>query len=246
MIKGMLAIFLALAMLLPMGYRYGRSLWYPFYVKMVGQRTVEDVIYRYGYKAESRLKPYFTSAGLNFPPQEVSLLTIKDQLQMELWAKQDNNWHYVRTYPLLANSGTKGPKLRQGDKQIPEGLYKITFLNPNSRYHLSMKLNYPNAFDQQKAVTDGRTRLGGDIFIHGKDVSIGCLAVGDQAIEELFTLVHRIGKRQVSVVIAPTDPRLQALKPPLTSPRWTNHLYQQIAHAFTPYSHPVVSANHYP
>ena len=73
---------------------------------------------------------------------------------------------------------------------MPEGVYRIVALNPNSSYHLSMKLDYPTEFDLSKARAEGRTRPGSDIFIHGKAVSIGCVAVGDDAIEEIFVLVR--------------------------------------------------------
>jgi murein L,D-transpeptidase YafK len=75
-------------------------------------------------------------------------------------------------------SGKAGPKLREGDGQVPEGIYRIDGLNPNSSYHLSLKLNYPNDFDLEQARTEGRTELGGDIFIHGKAVSIGKTRAG--------------------------------------------------------------------
>jgi len=71
----------------------------------------------------------------------------------------------VADYRITAASGTAGPKLREGDRQVPEGIYRIVGLNPNSRYHLSMKLDYPNAFDRHQAARDGRARPGSDIFI---------------------------------------------------------------------------------
>ena len=69
-------------------------------------------------------------------------------------------------YPILAASGVLGPKLREGDKQVPEGIYGAEALNPNSKFHLSIRLNYPNTFDRRMAQSDGRTQLGGDIMIH--------------------------------------------------------------------------------
>ena len=113
----------------------------------------------------------------------------------------------VRSWPVLTASGGPGPKLREGDRQVPEGVYSVDQLNPNSAYHLSLRLNYPNAFDRAHAATDGRERLGGDIFIHGKDVSIGCLAIGDDAIEELFWLAGTAGKDAFTTVIVPTEGR---------------------------------------
>ena len=95
-----------------------------------------------------------------------------------------------------------------------------------------MKLNYPNAFDSQWAKKEGRTEPGTNIFIHGKAVSVGCLAMGDPAIEELFVLVSEIGKAQVSVIIAPVDPRKQTLSPAEGDKPWVATLYQDIERAF--------------
>ena len=92
---------------------------------------------------------------------------------------------FVLADPILAASGVSGPK-REGDKQVPEGFYRIELLNPNSRYHLSLRVNYPNADDLERARQDGRalSTLGGDIMIHGGSASIGCLALGDPAVGE--------------------------------------------------------------
>ena len=108
---------------------------------------------------------------------------------------------------MTAFSGTLGPKLREGDGQIPEGIYGIGYLNPNSSYYLSLKVTYPNTSDRARAKADGRTNLGGDIMIHGKAVTIGCVPVGDDAIEDIFYLASAVGIKNVSVVIAPYDMR---------------------------------------
>ena len=68
-------------------------------------------------------------------------------------------------YPIRAASGALGPKLREGDRQVPEGVYDIESLNPNSRFHVALRVGYPNAFDRQMAGREGRTALGGDIMI---------------------------------------------------------------------------------
>lgn len=213
-------------------YFFGRGIWFPMYVDMIGKRTVTDVIAEYGVAAEEKLTDAFVSAGVSFPPQEIALLAIKEDKTLELWARQGERWSFVKNYQVLAASGKSGPKLREGDKQVPEGVYKIVGLNPNSSYHLSMKLNYPNAFDLAWAQKEGRTSPGSDIFIHGKSVSIGCLAVGDSAIEELFYLVHKVGKDNSMVIIAPQDPRVQTLVPPEGAPVWVDELYREIKAAF--------------
>ena len=130
---------------------------------------------------------------------------------------------------MTAFSGTLGPKLREGDGQIPEGIYGIGYLNPNSSYYLSLKVTYPNASDRARAKVDGRTNLGGDIMIHGKAVTIGCVPVGDDAIEDIFYLASAVGIKNVLVVIAPYDMR-KGRKPELErSPlKWYPNLCEEI------------------
>ena len=179
-------------------------------------------------KAQQRIRVRFEQAGVAWPPPKIALLALKQNRRLELWASAQKKWHLIHTYAILGASGTAGPKLRQGDKQVPEGAYRILWLNPKSRYHLSMKLNYPNAEDRRHAREEGRNNPGGDIFIHGKDVSIGCIAIGDPAIEELYTLAQRIGVEKVRVYIAPSDPRQRPLRAPPQSPAWLNARYQQL------------------
>jgi len=118
---------------------------------------------------------------------------------------------------------------------VPEGIYQLLYLNPHSRFHVSMKVSYPNEFDRRHAAADGRTRLGGDIFIHGDAVSIGCIAVGDTAIEELYTLVEDTGVRNVRVIIAPNDMRNGRAEIAPDGPRWIGELYRDIANALAAY-----------
>ncbi|MFN2352660.1 MAG: murein L,D-transpeptidase family protein, partial [Kiritimatiellia bacterium] len=144
----------------------------------------------------------------------------------------------LKTYPILGASGVIGPKLQEGDMQIPEGLYRIESLNPNSMYHLALRVSYPNAFDQEKGKLDGREDLGGDIMIHGKDCSIGCLAMGDEAAEDLFVLAAETGIDNIAVILTPVDFRTQALpaqRPAL--PDWTTELYTAIMQALMKIGH---------
>jgi len=167
---------------------------------------------------------------VSYTPKKITLIGIKDKKILEVWAlDQKSAWHLVHTYPILAASGKLGPKLNEGDLQVPEGIYKITWLNPNSNYHLSMKINYPNKYDWEKAKLENRRQPGSDIFIHGKTASIGCLAIGDKAIEELFALVKKIGVNKTQVILTPTDMRIQ--KPDtahLQHIPWINELYNRI------------------
>lgn len=213
----------------------GRGTWQPWVQTLRGQQTVASVIAEVGEAARQALRDDFVPAGVVYPPQKLTLLAIKSEDKLELWAKNTAGKNtLIRHYPILAASGVAGPKLREGDHQVPEGIYQISGLNPNSSYHLSMKLNYPNAFDLQHAKAEGRTEPGTNIFIHGKAVSIGCLAMGDAAIEQLFTLVHDVGRTNVTVIITPTDPRLAELTMPQNAPNWVSGLHQTITAAVKP------------
>lgn len=190
--------------------------------------------------ANQRLADKFQTANAVWPPHEITLVAIKDEKIVEMFARRDGGeWKLIHRYRVLAASGKAGPKLRQGDKQVPEGVYGISFLNPNSRYHVSLRVNYPNAFDRQMAAKDGRHELGGDIMIHGKNLSIGCLAVGDAAAEELFVLAANVGLPKVQLIIAPTDFRrtgLPRIEP--GQPAWLAELYRELAGAMSEFNPP--------
>ncbi|TAL58420.1 MAG: hypothetical protein EPN84_13020, partial [Legionella sp.] len=195
-------------------------------------------IKRYGLRVEPQLKSYFAKARVEYPPREVALLAFKSERKVELWARDSaESWVHVHSYPLTGFSGRLGPKLRENDKQIPEGVYKLVNFNPFSSMHLSMMINYPNNFDREKGSIDGRKELGNNIFIHGKNLSVGCLAVGDLAIDQLFVLARRVGLKNIQVIIAPNDLRY---KKPTTSnfaqPRWLPELYQHIAESLKPFT----------
>lgn len=210
---------------------HGRGIWVPLWLRVVGERSVADVLARYGSAARARMKPYFDRARIPYPPQRVSVLVFKRERRMAVWASYGNRWRFIRDYPILAASGHAGPKLREGDRQVPEGLYRVAGLNPNSSYHLSILVDYPNAFDRQMAQREKRTRLGGDIFIHGKSASIGCVAIGDVAIEDVFTLVAETGPRNVGLTFAPNDLRAAGAPLPDDAPLWVAQLYRTIAAA---------------
>lgn len=199
------------------------------YLPFPGEWTVGDVFRAYGNSVKDKLGYYFQKAHVAYPPREMALLAFKQEKKLELWARDHGEFRLIRDYFIMAASGDAGPKLKQGDRQVPEGIYRITDLNPNSHYHLSMKINYPNEFDLTHAEMDGRSDLGSDIFIHGKDASIGCLAMGDAAIRELFILTAQVGVNNVKVVIAPHDPKSYPLASSEELPVWTSELYAMIS-----------------
>lgn len=196
-------------------------------------------IQRYSYVAKRKLLPYFNRAGVHYPPQALAFLIFKHSARFEVYAKnKGGRWKYIHSFQVLAASGVSGPKLRSGDRQVPEGVYHIIGLNPQSRFDLSMQLNYPSNFDRQMAQRDGRRRLGADIFIHGAKRSIGCVAIGNRAIEQLFPLVYYVGIENVEAIIAPIDFRLYKPTKSRVHPRWLPFLYGTIKRALKPFPLP--------
>ncbi len=204
---------------------HGRSAWHPVVRRVTGPRTVESVLADIGPDRRPVLEREARRLGLPYPPPRLTLVGLKQERTLEVWARKDDRWVRYRTYPVLAASGGPGPKLREGDRQVPEGVYRLTHLNPASSYHLSIRVDYPNVFDRARGAEDRRASLGGDIYVHGKSVSIGCLAIGDDNIEELFTLVADVGLRNARIVIAPA----RSLDVPEGAPAWTAGLYRDIA-----------------
>jgi hypothetical protein len=207
-----------------------RSLLSPMSNKITNRKTVADRLGEFGDAARARLKPGFDNAQVKYPPAGIKLLAVKAERAMEVYATDgsgSNRW--IHTYPILAGSSYPGPKLKEGDGQVPEGVYSIESFNPNSSYHVSLRVGYPNEFDRAMAAKEGRTNLGGDIMIHGKNVSIGCLAMGDEAAEDLFVLAADTGLTNISVVITPVDFRAGKTVPKAAKvPAWCDELYAQI------------------
>jgi murein L,D-transpeptidase YafK len=127
----------------------------------------------------------------------------KQERELELWARTGTGvYALLDTWPICTYSGELGPKLRQGDGQAPEGVYQVGRgqLNPFSSYHLSFDLGYPNAFDR------AHRRTGDYLMVHGSCVSIGCYAMGDDGIEEIYSLLAAAlanGQAQVQVHALP-------------------------------------------
>jgi hypothetical protein len=199
--------------------------------RLLRRYTVEDRLETFSPVVEHRLRPLFAAQEIEFPPVELAYLIFKDSRRLECYARTaiDQPWKLATSYPILKLSGTLGPKLAEGDRQVPEGLYRVEFLNPNSQFHLSLRLNYPNAFDVRMGRSDGRNNLGSDIMIHGGNASIGCIAVGDQTAEDLFVLTALASKERVRVVISPTDFRRSSTTSLKTQPDWVADLYADLA-----------------
>ncbi|MBA2652553.1 MAG: L,D-transpeptidase family protein [Tatlockia sp.] len=198
--------------------------------KLNWENSVDKAVMKYGLRTEPELRRFFDDARVAYPPREIAYLAFKKEKHLELWARNDGQvWRFIHRYPLTAYSGRLGPKLKERDGQIPEGIYRLTSYNPFSSMHLSMMINYPNNYDRLQASKDGRKYLGNNIFLHGRSVSVGCLAVGDKAIDQLFLLTRRVGLGHTRIIIAPND--LRKGKPATSTfaqPRWLPDLYKQI------------------
>ena len=192
-----------------------------------GKKTVAERLDQYGAVVRKRLAPDFKRIQAAYPPDRITLVGIKKSKLLEVWVS--NPPKLLKIYQIKGASGVLGPKLEEGDLQVPEGLYRIESLNPNSLYHLALRINYPNSFDKEKGAADKRRNLGGDIMIHGKQCSIGCLAMGDSAAEELFVLAADTGIDNISVILTPVDFRKEEMPadmPP--APGWAMDLYSSI------------------
>jgi murein L,D-transpeptidase YafK len=138
---------------------------------------------------------------LPYPPQRVYLRAFKRERTLEVWvAPKRGAYKLFRSYPIAAMSGGLGPKKQEGDRQVPEGRYEIDRYNPQSSFLLSLGLNYPNATDLKRSRS---LTPGGDIFIHGSNVSIGCLAMTDDKIREIYLVALDARQKPVRVDIFP-------------------------------------------
>ena len=191
-------------------------------------RAFTDVEYDRGLSGSARVRgakarktdevrTLFADAGVEFPPRQLLFRVFKKERELEVWASASSRGSltHVTTYSVCAASGRAGPKTREGDWQVPEGFYAIDLFNPQSNYHLSMRVDYPNARDRSLKST------GGQIMIHGDCVSIGCVAITDERIEELWVMSRALQSGRPRVHLFPgrdldgfienaTDPQLAA------------------------------------
>ena len=156
----------------------------------------------------------------------VFIRAFKEERILELFVENraSKRFELFRSYPVAAASGTLGPKLAEGDAQVPEGFYRVppSAMNPNSRFHLAFNIGYPNTLDRSL------DRTGSAIMIHGDRVSAGCLAMTNEGIEEIYTLcaaAHANGQDAFAVHIfpfRPTPERMALEQKNKWHPHWEN------------------------
>ena len=114
----------------------------------------------------------------------VFIRIFKEEKELELWVDDGKVFKHFKTWPICKYSGKLGPKLKEGDQQAPEGFYFVprSRMNPRSRFHLSFNLGYPNTYDR------AHKRTGSALMVHGNCVSIGCYAMTNARIEEIYSL----------------------------------------------------------
>lgn len=170
----------------------------------------------------------FVAAGAAWPPRGLYLRAYKREGVVELWGRAARGARFVpvRRFEICMASGVLGPKVREGDGQVPEGRYEIAAFNPHSRYHLALKVSYPDAADRRRAAALG-VPPGGDIMVHGNCVTIGCLPLRDGPMEALYVAaVHArdAGAGGIPIDIHPcryTEPACRAAL--LSHPAFAEH-----------------------
>lgn len=145
----------------------------------------------------------FKEKNIIWPPSNIYIRSFKAELVLELWIEEGEEFKLFKTYTVCQGSGTLGPKIKEGDRQVPEGLYSIDRFNPVSAFWLSLGINYPNKVDLLRSMNENP---GGDIFIHGNCVSSGCLPMTDDIMNEIYViavLARNQGQENIQVHIYP-------------------------------------------
>lgn len=153
-------------------------------------------------KVQPELTEQLRAENLKFG-SPVFIRIFKESMELEVWIKKGSAYRLFKTYEICSyGSQGFGPKLKEGDGKAPEGFYKLYphSLNPYSSFHLSFNLGYPNAYDR------AHKRTGGALMVHGACCSVGCYAMTDELIEEIYALIDaalRKGQKAVPVHIFP-------------------------------------------
>lgn len=164
------------------------------------QKKFSRVINAYKEK-EACLKQLLKEKNLPYPPPQIYIRIFKLEGLLQLWVRHPSidSFQIFNEYKICSSSGDVGPKRQQGDRQVPEGFYWVDGFNPNSKFYLSLRINYPNEVDKILGV---KRNLGGDIFIHGNCVTIGCIPITDDGIKELYLMaVEAIDQGQTRIPV---------------------------------------------
>ena len=154
---------------------------------------------------EDYVKALLEKKGITNFSFDMFIRAFKHEEQIEVWVKKktDKEFQLLKTYKICSSSGVPGPKRREGDLQVPEGVYHINHFNPFSNFYLSLGINYPNSSDR---ILGYKPSLGGAIYIHGSCVTIGCIPLTDDKIKEIYVLAveaKNAGQLKIPVHIFP-------------------------------------------
>lgn len=191
----------------PGGIVWPRTQGYPTLLHLLGDRIITDHTPKFD---RSRLRADLLAAGFAMG-DPVHVRIFKRERRLEVWLQAaDGRYARFRDYGICRYSGELGPKLREGDRQAPEGFYRVgkAQLNPDSRHHLAFNLGFPNAFDRQH----GRT--GSALMVHGGCSSIGCFAITDESVDEVYAMLEAAldnGQEAVDVHVFPFELTASAL-----------------------------------
>ncbi len=168
------------------------------------------------------LETLIKSKGFDTEKFRIFIRIFKEEQKTEIWISKGtkSKFELLKTYDIARSSGIIGPKRAEGDLQVPEGFYHIDRFNPLSSFHLSLGINYPNASDKIL----GKEKPGSDIFIHGSDVTVGCVPLTDDKIKEVYALAVQArngGQKQIEVHIFPFELTDNKLNRHLENPSYT-------------------------
>ncbi len=155
--------------------------------------------------SDQQLRALFKEKGITYPSKHIYIRSFKATNEFELYARNTiaDTFTLIKHYGVCALSGILGPKRWEGDRQVPEGFYFIEDFNPQSNYHLSLLLNYPNYSDM---FFSNAEKPGGGIYIHGGCMTVGCLPMTNEFIEEIYTVclqARTAGQMYIPVHIYP-------------------------------------------
>jgi len=188
-------------------------------------RALDDILPGASSKERGAARLKLRLARTNLEEGAATFIRIfKQEAELEVWLANGSTYRKLHTYPICHYSGFLGPKLKEGDKQSPEGFYAVSAkqLNPNSSYYLSFNLGFPNAYDK------AHDRTGSYLMVHGNCVSIGCYAMTDDGISEIYRIIETAltgGQKSVPVHIFPfrmNDENIAKQPEGLWSDFWAN------------------------
>ena len=196
------------------------------------QKKYKRVRQAYLYKEKS-IDKVLLNHGIDKNKLVIYLRIFKEEGVLELWGKDISSKRYelLKEFTVCEKSGTIGPKRKQGDYQVPEGFYHINVFNPYSNFYLSLGINYPNTSDR---ILGYKPRLGGDIYIHGDCVTIGCVPLTNDKIKELYIYcveAKNNGQKTIPVTIFPTKlstKKMEELKQTYKSKTNTLNLWEDL------------------